>query len=449
MNIRYKIWAIFAGYTAHLSSAESVCGSVVDAGSSGSRLYIHSCDLINNALQNCVVAHEQTVDGGWQTVSEDDRELYWQSLFANSTQALSQQCNQTETDTPLVIAATAGMRQASLEDQAAFEQTTSEWIDDNTDYVNASVSIIPGSREAWYDWLAVNTLYRKFSSDCSSPLFSVIDVGGASIEWAYEINQQESLPHGEQLQFDQGCRYAIQLSLSSWLGMGVDQVVAETRDTASCYSPNVPIVDSPTGYAQGNYESCVGVVKSFIESAPFEFSVPGLLDNPIKGISAAYYTAADLGFSDQPISIDDWDDVATDVCAQPTDLSNEFSWKDCVSASLIRNVLFHPSSPREIETLHKINETAITWTLGVMAELFTTMNLTDVTESSSDDGDQQSFNANYLAFGIGLGVASVVVFAGTLVCLEYHRKEHSDYDKLSGDTQTNDEDVHDRKFYCC
>ena len=50
MNIRYTIWAIFAGYTAKLSSAESVCGSVVDAGSSGSRLYIHSCDLINNAM---------------------------------------------------------------------------------------------------------------------------------------------------------------------------------------------------------------------------------------------------------------------------------------------------------------------------------------------------------------------------------------------------------------
>ncbi len=449
MNIHYTVWTIFAGYTAKLSSAESVCGSVVDAGSSGSRLYIHSCDLINNALQNCIVAHEQTVEGGWQTVSEDDRELYWQSLFANSTQALSQHCNQTETDTPLVIAATAGMRQASLEDQAVFEQTTSEWVNVNTDYVNTSVSIIPGSREAWYDWLAVNTLYRKFSSDCSSPLFSVIDVGGASIEWAYEVNQQESLSHGEQLQFDQGCRYAIQLSLSSWLGMGVDQVVAETRDTASCYSPSVPIVDSPTGYAQGNYESCVGVVKSFIESAPFEFSVLGLLDNPIKGISAAYYTSIDLGFvPDQPISIDDWDAVATDACAQRTDLSNEFSWKVCVSASLIRNVLFHPASPREIETLHKINETAITWTLGVMAELFTTMNVTDLTVSSSDDGDQQSFNAKCLAFGIGLGVASLIVFAGTLVCSKYHRKEDSDYDKLSVDTQVNDEDVKTGKLCC-
>ena len=403
------VWIIAAAHGLQISRSQSVCGSVVDAGSSGSRLFIHHCDLIDNSLHDCYAAFEQSVDGGWQSTPESERDAYWQNLFRNSTQALEEHCNQTEADTPLVIAATAGMRQATPEDQHDFVQSTSDWVARSTHYNNATVEIIPGTREAWYDWLAVNTQFGKFSDDCSTPLFSVIDVGGASIEWAYETDQIQSLPHGEQWQFDQGCRQQIKLALSSWLGLGTDQVIAATRDATECYAPNLPIVDSPTGYGQGDYRACVMTVTDFIASQPFEFSVPGLSYHAVQALSAVYYTAKDLAI-DNPVSAQAWRDAGSEACSNHTDLLDDFAWQRCLTSSLIDTVLLQPANDRQINTLHTINGTSITWTLGVMAELFTATHLSNMTATQTSHSDNSMGKISQLNLGIIVGVTSVLVF---------------------------------------
>ncbi|KAI8886310.1 hypothetical protein K501DRAFT_244253 [Backusella circina FSU 941] len=183
-------------------------GVFIDAGSSGSRVYIYSWKDNQHVMREW---KPEELRGKLPTVERGDKDgLKWTtrqepgiSSFANRVHDISEHLEpllsfakevvpeESHTSTPLFLMATAGMRLLPEEQQQDLLSAACQYIHNRTTFTSecdSQVTVIPGSSEGVYGWIAVNYLMGGF--DYGKDTFGFLDMGGASAQIAFEPKQK-------------------------------------------------------------------------------------------------------------------------------------------------------------------------------------------------------------------------------------------------------------------
>lgn len=200
-------------------------GVVIDCGSSGSRAFLYSwrrhSGNINDLLQIRQVARDDKpvvmkITPGISTYASTPSRVgtYLRPLINFIKEEIPYH---KQKDTQLYVLCTAGMRMLTKKNQelivdrivTTFERST------NFQFSSSHVEVISGLTEGLYFWLAVNYMYGNLQQHHHSlqryvhrrlPTFGVLDMGGGSLQVAYEVDEEvQDLYPKQVLRIDVGC----------------------------------------------------------------------------------------------------------------------------------------------------------------------------------------------------------------------------------------------------
>lgn len=228
-------------------------GIVIDAGSSGSRLQIYSwkdpnvvLDEQGDVVRDKLPKVEKGVQEGDDWIMKAEPGL---STFADNPEgvhkylapllehARTQIPPSLESETPLFLLATAGMRLLTPVQQARVLSATCKYLkgastfridDESKDGpCGSSVRIITGEEEGLYGWIAVNYLMDGFYGKDKKTTYGFLDMGGASTQIAFEPSDtlsgdKENLVD-VRLRLLGGDEVNHSVFVTTWLGYGTNQ----------------------------------------------------------------------------------------------------------------------------------------------------------------------------------------------------------------------------------
>ncbi|EMD38143.1 hypothetical protein CERSUDRAFT_113288 [Gelatoporia subvermispora B] len=229
-------------------------GVVIDAGSSGSRLQIYSWKDARLARSDpnagpldTLPRVEKGTQGGedWSYKAEpgissfgDDPEgvaAYLAPLLAHARTHIPPAL---QSETPLFLLATAGMRLLSPQQQADVLQATCHFLKFHSNFriddpspagpCGSSVRIITGEEEGLFGWIAVNYLMDGFAGPRNNmQTYGFLDMGGASTQIAFEPGREEREKASNlidvRLRLLNGHEVNHQVFVTTWLGYGTNQ----------------------------------------------------------------------------------------------------------------------------------------------------------------------------------------------------------------------------------
>jgi hypothetical protein len=265
---------------------------VIDAGSSGSRLHVYdvSSDSVTEAIQS--VKSKPGLSSFVNITAEQSAQIDKAGLD-KSLQSLITSAQKTLPDLktyPVYVYATAGMR---LLDESAQQLVMDEVkkVLEEAGFSHPVAQVISGEDEALYDWIAANTDYL-LSSQKQVASVGILDMGGASLEVAYEI-PQDQVGDGVRLFKFRDRTYPVYAK--TYLGLGLDQTVqsmnaAFQNDPNVCYPKNTwgdDLLSDSTGF---NYASCEANSLRYLQ----DYSVEPVKSQEIvfKAFSGFYYVDA-------------------------------------------------------------------------------------------------------------------------------------------------------------
>lgn len=228
-------------------------GIVIDAGSSGSRLQIYSWedpDVVLSEQGDDVWDKLPKVEKGvqegddWIMKAEpglstfaDNPEGVHEYLAPLLKHARSQIPPSLESETPLFLLATAGMRLLTPVQQARVLSATCKYLKSASSFriddeskdgpCGSSVRIITGEEEGLYGWIAVNYLMDGFYGKDKKTTYGFLDMGGASTQIAFEPSDtlsgdKENLVD-VRLRLLGGDEVNHSVFVTTWLGYGTNQ----------------------------------------------------------------------------------------------------------------------------------------------------------------------------------------------------------------------------------
>jgi apyrase len=381
------------------NTVEAKYGLIIDAGSSGSRIYIYCwrpAEANANGTPWVTAARAQVGERPWldegggplsKVSNEMDAETvleplidYVKKKIGNDPQTLAQ--------TPLHLMATAGMRLKVKEDQDKIIETVETYL--RKTFPSATSEVISGEDEALYGWIAVNYLlgFLKEKDGNSSPTMGILELGGASTQIAYASSDPSpqglfTLPWGD-------TTYQIYRHSADKLGQdqAKDKIDAVIRIENSskikgekklnpCY-PNGYLKpgDSDLGQGAGDYDICKEKIE---KTLPWkEMNQPRL---PQEGVflaySGYYYTHSHFIRLLGTFPLAELEEAGKIYCS--SDLKELKSYKNynekywphyCFTAGYIAALLQtgygFPKNTQQIIITDTLHGNAISWTLGAM-----------------------------------------------------------------------------------
>lgn len=240
---------------------------------------------------------------------------------------------------PIFLRATGGMRLLNLTDQERILNLVQDDFGRSPFlFENSWASVISGSYEALYAWVASNYQMGKFDSAISHNTFGVMDMGGASTQLAFLADS--SLLQGEGATFHvkitvHNKKYA--LYARSWPGYGLDEFRKRFNqaliDKANLDHPLIQQVSSSCmnrGYSEsisyngtkyefygvGNRENCGIDVLSEMNTGDNAFGEVKFTGSygPFMGISGFQYSALFFMNAQKGFSLIDFADKVTAYC---------------------------------------------------------------------------------------------------------------------------------------
>lgn len=298
---------------------------LIDAGSSGSRLYAYRVETAKNAafpkitLLNKKGDKMSRVEPGISDYEKDEvqaeRNIETLMAYAESKYR-EQKANYPDIKKPsLYLMATAGMRMLSKKKQQRILAKVTDILDNSETLDFKKALVIPGQYEGLYSWLAVNYIDDRF--DPRKHREGILEMGGASTQIAFHSSREIAdfcLKRGIK-----GRDYLIYSR--SFLFLGNDQMRRLVGVPTSCLPEGFLLNNGETG--TGDFNECVSEIRERLLALCQNFSGgnrsnclfdDGITDAALReyrgrffAISAYYYDLkglkVSLGDRFQPIDI--------------------------------------------------------------------------------------------------------------------------------------------------
>jgi len=224
-------------------------GVVLDAGSSGTRVYVYRW-LDNDvarldksslrALPSLETKDKWTkkVHPGVSSFGDTPELVGTEHLQPLLDHALEYVPKHAVSDTPIFLLATAGMRLLPEQQRQDVLKNVCSYIRSETEFLlpdcDVHVQVIPGETEGLYGWIAANYLLGGFDSPEEHDhgkghhTYGFLDMGGASAQIAFAPNATEAEKHANDLKLLRlrtvgGFEQEYRVFVTTWLGFGVNE----------------------------------------------------------------------------------------------------------------------------------------------------------------------------------------------------------------------------------
>ncbi|CAF1486985.1 unnamed protein product, partial [Didymodactylos carnosus] len=231
-------------------------GVVVDCGSSGTRLYIYiwpehsgkKGDLlqIKQLLDEQGVPIVKKLEPGLSSMvrTPENATEYMKSLLDFAAQVIP---NNKHRETPLYVFATAGLRYLTLNEQTQLlEDLFKDIVRDYRFQIEKThIQVISGKLEGIYSWIAINYVLGRFQSNATDSVsvsdghsisisqkrqstVGILDMGGASVQIAYEIASDLPLDNDNMAEFslsadEHNSYFKYKIYVTTFLGFGANK----------------------------------------------------------------------------------------------------------------------------------------------------------------------------------------------------------------------------------
>jgi Golgi nucleoside diphosphatase len=224
-------------------------GVVLDAGSSGTRVYVYQ--WVGNSPATVKASSLPTlpelktkdkwtkkVHPGVSTYGETPDLVGPDHLKPLLEHALKYIPKSAVPETPIFLLATAGMRLLPDHQQKSLLQNICSYIRSKTNFslpdCDVHIQVIPGETEGLYGWIAANYLLGGFDSPehhqhgKGHHTYGFLDMGGASAQIAFAPNATEAEKHANdltllRLRTMDGLSQEYRVFVTTWLGFGANE----------------------------------------------------------------------------------------------------------------------------------------------------------------------------------------------------------------------------------
>ncbi|WP_330927395.1 hypothetical protein [Candidatus Sororendozoicomonas aggregata] len=337
---------------------------VVDAGSSGSRLYFYQ--YIKDSSSGLPVIHSQKSviqQGGIQSLPSNNLAPYMDKLFSSFKGRAPDR---------ILFYSTAGMRLLSPGNRASINKAITKYLSKAFPRSTIDVKTISGQKEGIYGWLALNYLNEAFAR--GTPSEGVLDLGGASTEVTYECGGKDAVTMTINHQNRRVCS-------ASFLGLGLTMAMAQFVNEPTCFPKGYPLPSGEKG--TGNFTACADKIKPLVDkvhNVPAYINAHHMVDGvpSFVAISAYDYTAIELGI-DKAFSIKSLERQGQAFCSQQwhnlTSGSTRFKvtpylFNTCFAAAFEKDLYTHGYGLNTrnipIKTASTIKGKKLNWALGAL-----------------------------------------------------------------------------------
>jgi hypothetical protein len=382
---------------------------VVDAGSSGSRIYLYKTTPDDSFIQirqlftNKDAPHGLSWFDGTQGAGSAPGNA-GQSGIQPLLSALKTYMDRNgirQDQVSVSVLATAGMRLVDADTASAIYQSVKSTITGNG-FAIRQVGTLSGQNEGLYAWADVNYLAGNFKAGAATQ--GLVEVGGASSQVAFVTSSSQD--PNVVIPMVNGVRYPV-FSIS-YLGLGQNQArLAMINDSASggvnanvCYPNNTtgspPTYDADTGNTSisatgSNYSAaCYGVYAKVITSVSAGAgnnypvtqmsSLGGFNTTQFLGLSSTYNVLKDWGALDTANPQQSLEETVASKCigsnawprvlAQYKNIPSVFSQNACANATYLNAFVYGQQSlgihPARLSGTGTINGSELTWTRGFL-----------------------------------------------------------------------------------
>ncbi len=355
---KLRLVSLAIGLLSTVAYSENI--AIIDAGSSGSRLYFYQ--------------YQQSAQSDWPVIQQISSKKVKPGLssFAGNPQGAVASIKNLidyahlpadEKHAPIYLMATAGMRLVSPLQQHDIYSAIKNYLQTDTQFEVKQVGTISGQWEGVYDWLAANYLNKTLAP---GKTLGVLDMGGASTEIAYEAAES---PNALTLNLGKA---TFNVDSKSFLGMGQDRAREQYTNDKNCYPVAYPLPNEEKG--AGNAAQCSVDASALVNGVHFvgtkEGNIPAAM--PFIAISGFYYTAKALNIVDTmtPVQLSS---AANQFCSetwaqlQKEHAGDKYLPNYCFNAAYTEALVtqgYHFPLSKSIRLVNKINDTDVDWTLG-------------------------------------------------------------------------------------
>ena len=368
LTLASSLFVVLSGLSSQLWAGNYY--AVVDAGSSGSRLYLYkkSTDAQGNPVAESLPLTGNKVKPGISVYVNQLAQVgdYIEPLL-NTLDAELKSKGIPQSEVNFSLMATAGMRVESPNLQTAVYDEVKAKVKAMLPGVNIQyVLTIQGRYEGAFQWLTVNYLNGNLASGAETTC--MLETGGGSYQMTWQTSSKLknsidvfSLNYGNT---------PYTLFSESFTGLGGNYSREDATDDPNSFAVGYPLVSGAIG--TGNYKKGLVGTRKFIRardiSIPASVKVPAL-DKCI-GVSLFSSVAKDLKLGDS-VSSKHIDEAAKVVAATPWSVqvseqpNNPRLFSRVDSAQLASELIrtWFPGN-RELPVADAINGTELSWTLG-------------------------------------------------------------------------------------
>ncbi|KAK6000927.1 hypothetical protein QM012_003010 [Aureobasidium pullulans] len=250
-------------------------GVILDAGSSGTRVYIYrwlnaqrarkdASYLELNSLPQLETKKKWTLKTkpGVSTFGDKPELVGPDHLKQLVDHALEYIPDDQVQDTPIFLLATAGMRLLPDIQRNQVLDNICSYLQQNTRFqlpdCGLHIQVIPGETEGLYGWIAANYLLGAFDADATKThlhgkdhhTYGFLDMGGASAQIAFAPNATEAEKHAEDLKLLRmrkvnGDPIEFKVFVTTWLGYGVNEARRRYIESLTTASPGIAELPDP------------------------------------------------------------------------------------------------------------------------------------------------------------------------------------------------------------
>lgn len=307
-------------------------GVICDAGSSGTRLFVYTLKpAIGGLTEIDTLIHEnepvvKKVSPGLSTFSDAPEQVieYLTPLLRFAEEHIP---SDKLAETDLMIFATAGMRLIEEEKKNAIIENLQTGLKRITSLrvIDSNIRVIDGAWEGIYSWIAVNYILERFNKGTDHRV-GMIDMGGASVQIAFEIPKEEVYSGGNVYEInlgsnDQNSDYKYKIYSTTFLGYGANEGLKKYEESLvqakklqdSCSPKGLnKLIGEYSVNGTGEWDTCLAEVSSLIgdKSLPACVKPACYLHNVIApsvnlsnvqlyGFSEYWYTTSNFGSGGQ------------------------------------------------------------------------------------------------------------------------------------------------------